>query len=92
MEKYFEHIKVGALVIIAVCAIILVIQGFSKGDCQSVYVDGGSLDARVHGSVSVDNTVAVDVEEVLGDRVGAHKAYTSSGRQYWAIDVFDMSF
>lgn len=69
MEKRFEQIKARALVIIAICAIILVIQGFGGGT-QSVYVEGGDIDADIRGTVSVDNTVDVNFEEVIGYRAG----------------------
>ena len=87
MEKSLEYVKVGALVVIAICAIILVIQGFGGGT-QSVYVEGGNIDADVSGSVSVDNTVDVNLEEVIGYRVGCHQSYQKDGRTYWAIDTF----
>lgn len=78
---------------IQVCAVgiwVMVIQGFIHEDsgAQKVYVVGGSIDADVSGSVSVDNTVDVNLEEVIGHTVGCHTSYTKDGREYQAIDVF----
>ena len=82
----FELVKTIGMVIIAVCSIILVIQGFGGGP-QDVYVIGGAIDADVSGSVSVDNEVDVNLERVLGYRVGCHESYTIDGKDYHAIDV-----
>ena len=82
----FELVKTIGIVIIAVCSIILVIQGFGGGT-QDVYVRGGDIDADVSGSVSVDNEVDVNLERVLGYRVGCHESYTIDGKDYHAIDV-----
>lgn len=56
-----EIIKTISVVIIAMCFIILVIQGFSTGT-QEVYVRGGNI--AVSGSVSVNNEVDVNIESV----------------------------
>ena len=82
----FELVKTIGIVIIAVCSIILVIQGFGGGT-QDVYVRGGDIDADVSGSVSVDNEVDVNLERVLGYRVGCHESYSIDGKDYHAIDV-----
>lgn len=47
----------------------------------------GDVDANVSGSVSVDNTVDVNLDEVLGYPVGCRRSYTIDGREYQAIDV-----
>lgn len=57
-----EVIKLSLLAIIAVCLVIIVIQGFGEGT-QDVYVLGGDVDANVRGYVSVDNTVDVNLYE-----------------------------
>ena len=68
---------------------ILVLQNFGVfGEkSQRVYVTGGDIDADIRGSVSVDNTVDVNVDKVLGYPIGCHKSYTINGREYQAIDV-----
>ena len=63
----FELVKTIGIVIIAVCSIILVIQGFGGGT-QDVYVRGGDIDADVSGSVSVDNAVDVNLQYINGQR------------------------
>lgn len=88
MKKYLEEIKVGLLVVIAVCGIILVIQGFSE-KIQDVYVNGGRVDADVSGSVYVGNTVDVNVDRVMGYQIGSHKSYTIDGKDYHAIDIYN---
>lgn len=47
----------------------------------------GNVNAQVHGSVSVDNVVDINLEKVIGHTVGSHKSYTSDGVEYAAIDV-----
>ena len=90
MKNTIEFLKVLFLGTIAVCSIILVIQGFGGGT-QDVYVRGGSVDVdntvSVRGSVDVDNTVDVNLYEVLGRPVGCRTSYTIDGREYKAIDV-----
>lgn len=63
---------------IQVCAVgiwLLVIQNFFGGEdtVQRAYVVGGNIDADVHGSVDVDNTVevvgSVDVDNTVPVRV-----------------------
>ena len=85
-HSLFEYIKTIGIVIIAVCSIIIVIQGKRKGT-QDVYVNGGRISADVSGNVSVGNTVDVNLDKVLGYSVGCHKSYTINGREYQAIDV-----
>lgn len=65
MNSKLEIIKLSLLAIIALCLVIIVIQGFGGGT-QDVYVRGGDVDAYVRGSVEVDNTVSVSIDEVLG--------------------------
>ena len=78
MKNTIEIVKIILLGIIAVCSIILVTQGYGGGT-QDVYVRGGSVD--------VDNTVDVNLDEVLGRPVGCRTSYTIDGREYQAIDV-----
>lgn len=47
----------------------------------------GNVNAQVHGAVSVDNVVDINLEKVIGHTVGSHKSYTSDGVEYAAIDV-----
>lgn len=47
----------------------------------------GNVNADVSGSVSVDNTVDVNLDEVLGYPVGCRRSYTIDGREYQSIDV-----
>lgn len=67
MNKNFEFIKLSLLAIIAVCLIIIVIQGFCNRT-QDVYVRGGYIDAQVQGDVSIDNTVDVNLYEINNQR------------------------
>lgn len=66
-----EIIKLSLLAIIALCLVIIVIQGFGGGT-QDVYVRGGDVDVSgrvsVDGSVSVDNTVDVNLYEINSQR------------------------
>lgn len=87
MKQYLEEIKIGILAVIAICSIILVIQGFLDKD---VYVTNGTLPTEKH--VWVDNIVNVDIQGVQGKRIGAHRSYTIDGKEYYALDVFDQSF
>ena len=89
MNKYVEVIKIVLLAIIATCGIILVVQGF---DSQYVYVDGGRIDADVSGGVYIENTVDVNVDEVMGRQIGSHKSYTIDGKDYHAIDVYNRGY
>lgn len=55
------------LIFIAIGIWMIVLQNFNVfGNRQDVYVQGGNIDADVSGSVSVDNTVSVSIDEVLG--------------------------
>lgn len=67
IKNVSETIKTVGIVIIAVCSIILVIQGFGGGT-QDVYVRGGDIDADVSGSVRVDNAVDVNLQYINGQR------------------------
>lgn len=76
------------LSVIAAGIWMIVLQNFNVFDNrQDVYVRGGYIDADVSGSVSVDNTVDVNLDEVLGYPVGCRRSYTIDGRQFNSIDV-----
>lgn len=89
MNRLEEKLKLIFLGIISVCLIILVVEVSSVASRKSmdVYIVGGRVDAEVSGDVSVDNIVDVNVQQVLGGMVGAHRSYTMNGREFWAIDV-----
>jgi len=42
----------------------------------------------VRGRVDVDNTVDINIDEVMGYMVGCHYSYTIDGKSYKAIDVY----
>lgn len=85
MKDKFLKILLG---IIAAGIWMIVLQNFNVFDNrQDVYVRGGYIDADVSGSVSVDNTVDVNLDEVLGYPVGCRQSYTIDGRKYNSIDV-----
>lgn len=70
MEKKNLSLKAILIVIgIGIWAIVLQNAGIIPTK-QNVYVKGGYIDVdntvRVRGSVSVDNTVSVSIDEVLG--------------------------
>lgn len=91
MKNKLEIVNLSLLAVIAVCLVIIVIQGFGAGT-KDVYVRGGDVDVKgrvsVNGSVSIDNTVDVNVEGVQGRRIGSHRSYTIDGHEYNAIDVY----
>ena len=47
----------------------------------------GTVDADVYGSVNINNTLDINIEEVLGRKVGTRRAYTIDGVQYNSLDV-----
>ena len=92
MKRYIELITNTKywLIVGSIGVWILVLQNFGVfgSKSQRVYVTGGDIDADVHGCVSVDNTVDVNLDKVLGYPVGCHRSYTINGKEYQAIDVF----
>ena len=72
MNKTFEVVKIALLTIIAVCGIVLVLQGYGLG-VRNVNVTGGTLDVgntvTVRGRVNVDNTVSVEGNVGIDNRV-----------------------
>jgi hypothetical protein len=84
------------LIIIALGIWVLVIQNAIIHKNQIVYVSGGSIDASIEntvdvkGSVDIDNTVDVNLEEILGYKVGCHDSYVgNNGQQHVGLDVFN---
>ncbi|MBC8489591.1 MAG: hypothetical protein H8D45_26535 [Bacteroidetes bacterium] len=91
MKDKFSKILLG---IIAAGIWMIVLQNFNVFDNkQDVYVRGGYIDiaggyVSVSGSVSVDNTVDVNIDEVLGRPAAAYRAYTDKyGKQHNALGV-----
>lgn len=63
-------IAIGAgiwVIVLQNAGIIPKLAGTENGT-QTVYVTGGNIDADVSGSVSVDNTVDMNIESVNGHR------------------------
>ena len=98
MKESLEYIKIALLAIIANCGIILVIHSYSKeaqnvyvtgGKTQDVFVEGGSIEADVKGTVEIENSVDVNLIGVMDENVGCHESYQVSGEKYWAIDVYN---
>lgn len=90
MSKKFEFIKLFLLAVIALCLVIIVLQGFDETP-QKVYVNGGhiyEIRDRVQVEGYINNVVDVNVEGVQGKRIGSHHSYTVDGKSYNSIDVF----
>jgi hypothetical protein len=77
MDTKSKNISLKAILIaIGVGIWVLVLQNAgiipklvgAKNGIQTVYVTGGSIDADVSGSVSVDNTVDINISEINGHR------------------------
>lgn len=68
---------------------ILVFQNFGVfGEkSQHVYVTGGDIDAYVRGSVSVDNTVDVNLYKINGYRNCFYNNYSKHPNDYYRIPV-----
>ena len=89
MEKNSANNSTKALLIsIAVGIWVLIFQNAgiipkligTENGTQTVYVTGGSVDAKVSGSVSVDNTVDVNIHEINGYNqvttgIGTHSVF-----------------
>lgn len=93
MELNSKNVTLRAVLIIiavGIWAIVLQNAGIIPTK-QNVYVKGGYVDVNgtvdVRGNVSVDNTVDVNLDEVLGYPVGCRRSYTIDGRQFNSIDV-----
>jgi len=88
MEKK-DMFNKAILVFIAIGIWILVLQNFNVFDNRKdVYVRGGYINADVNGRVSVDNTVDVNIDKVLGRPAAAYRAYTNEyGQQHNALGV-----
>lgn len=79
LKANLELVKTISVLIIAVCSILLVIQGYGGGT-QDVYVTGGDVDADVSGSVYV--------------RGGEVEAFITGGEVDVAntVDVYERNF
>lgn len=76
------------LVVIAVGIWMLVLQNFNVFDNErDVYVRGGYINSDVSGSVDIDNTVDINLKEILGQYAGARRSYVIDGVQYNSLDV-----
>lgn len=82
------------LTVIAVGIWMIVLQNFNSfGHRQDVYVRGGYINADVdgtvdvRGSVDVDNMVDINMERILGYKVGCRKSYSIDGEEYVKLDV-----
>lgn len=74
------------MIVLQNAGIIPKLVGTENGT-QTVYVTGGSIDADVSGSVSVDNTVDINIDKVQGRNVGSRRSYTIDGVDYNSLDV-----
>lgn len=87
LMTYSEIIKTVGIIVIAICSIILVIQGFGRGT-QDVYVRGGDIDADVSGSVRVNNAVDVNLQYINGhSNVFFNNPRRGQKDQYYVIPV-----
>lgn len=68
METKSKNISLKAILIVIGLGIwVIVLQNAGVIPTkQNVYVKGGYIDADVNGTVDVDNTVSVSIDEVLG--------------------------
>lgn len=95
MEKKNLFIKAILMVIgIGIWAIVLQNGGVIPTNQKvyvvntvDTYVNGGSIDAEVSGSVDIYNTVDVNLEEILGYKAGTRRSYVIDGVQYNSLDV-----
>jgi len=89
METKSKNISLKAmLVAIGIGIWVLVLQNAGVIPTkQNVYVKGGYIDADVKGTVDVENTVDVNIDEILGRPAGCRTSYTIDGREYQSLDV-----
>lgn len=91
MKRFLESItSTNCWLIIGSIGIwILVFQNFGVlGEkSQHVYVTGGDIDADVSGSVSVDNTVDVNLYKINGYRNCFYNNYSKHPNDYYRIPV-----
>ena len=68
----------------------------SKHGVQSVYIDGGEVDAKINGSVKVkgsvdvDNTVDINVAAINGYSNCFYNSYSKHPKKYYRIPVVDI--
>lgn len=98
MEQKSKNLSLKAILIsiaVGIWAIVLqnagVIptnQNVKVVNTVDTYVNGGNIDADVSGSVSVDNTVDVNIKKILGAPAAAYGAYTNKyGEKHYALGV-----
>ncbi len=87
MKNKLEIIKISLLMVISLCLVVLVFRELGE-KTQYVYVRGGSLDADVRGSVSVDNTVDVNLYKINNQRnVFFNNPRRGEEEKYYVIPV-----
>ena len=93
MDKNVNSIK-SILIFLTIGIWLLVLQNFGViPNKQNVYVKGGSVkvtgyvNADVTGSVDVDNTVDINIQQILGNNAGARRSYIIDGVEYNSLDV-----
>ncbi len=95
MEEKSKNITLKAILItmtIGIWAIVLQNAGVIPTN-QNVKVANtvdviGDVKADVSGSVSVDNTVDINIKEVLGSPAAAYGAYTNrNGKEHYSLGV-----
>lgn len=63
-------------------------QNVNVVNTVDTHVRAGNINADVNGTVSVDNTVDVNIEQILGAPAAAFGAYTNKyGREHYALGV-----
>lgn len=95
MESKSKNLSLnGILIVIAIGIWAIVLQNAGVIPTNQNVKVVNEVDAYVRGSVDVDgsvsvaNTVDVNLDKVLGYPVGCHKSYTIDGKEYQAIDVY----
>lgn len=66
---------------------VLVFQNLGIGKTKDVYVVGGEIESHVNGSVSIDNTVDVNLHEINGYRNCFYNSYAKHPNDYYRIPV-----
>ena len=66
---------------------ILVFLNIGSKGVKPVYVVGGDIDADVSGTVSVDNTVNVNLHEINGYRNCFYNSYSKHPNDYYRIPI-----
>ena len=95
METKSKNISLKAILIsitIGIWAIVLQNAGVIPTNQNVKVVNtvdiSGNVDADVSGKVSVDNTVDINIKEVLGSPAAAYSAYTNMyGKEHYSLGV-----